>query len=212
MWLTAGQVIQFGLAQLPGAVYSGSPALTASFNGNPVNVDDNGIGAPSVYTALSDGSFSIAEGCQGKNNYYDCSGTVVWDIINTITIPPPPPYQTTALSGTCQQGTSNGFTYQACFAQSSDTVTVSQVNSDGTKTKIGSGDYNFATNSATLSNGEVCGSPWTPRQGKLRLSCGGSSSATVSESSLYRGSQVVCQNCCNCACPRYGYRVVASLC
>lgn len=87
--LNAGQVLQFGTAQLPGAQYSGSVFLWLRNSAGAVLTSGSGTGAPLVYTIPADGHYIMSEGCTSL--HYACSGTLSWAVIGTVTLSPPPP-------------------------------------------------------------------------------------------------------------------------
>jgi len=70
----AGQVVQFGAAQMPGAQYSGPVVLWLRNSAGTVIMTGSGTGTPMTYTILTSGQYSIWEGCSDWRS--SCSATV----------------------------------------------------------------------------------------------------------------------------------------
>jgi hypothetical protein len=69
----AGQVVQFGAAQMPGAQYSGPVVLWLRSSAGTV-MTGSGTGTPMIYTIPTSGQYSIWEGCSDWRS--SCSATV----------------------------------------------------------------------------------------------------------------------------------------
>ncbi len=193
--LSAGQVLTFGTEELPGAQNSGPIVLWLRNSAGAVLTSGSGSDGPLVYTIPTSGQYSLAAGCMPNSvSRSVCNGRVGWAVIDTV----PAPSSYAGLGNTCPSASINGIEYTACFNSDASGVKL-RTNVGFGGTTIGSGWYNSEnTGVYSLSGGSFCGSPATPRQGTLRLTCGATTSATVSESTLYtsRGS-VACSNCCN---------------